>query len=270
MSIKIGVAFPSRGLAFSRTAQELLDNLEGYDYDIFFSHGLPIPLCFEKPLKQALKGDYTHIWFVEDDMILPEETLSAMLLMDDPVVTMDYPVSPKGQGAVLEADGRVYISGTGCLLVKREVFDHLKKPYFRTDVKWGIVNHGKFIRITAQPNDSDTYGSHDVTFSMKLLKAEIPISVAGKIGQRKLVALGKSGSNNGAHQIEEWHKVVPNFLIKQTKEYPVVPVGKLVTVQTKDGELNVHPSHAKKLIAKGIATASPKRTVGVDFGDVLL
>lgn len=266
--MKIAVILPSRGLIFSRTAQELLNNLEGYDYEIFFAHGLPIPDCFNKPLERALRGSFTHIWFVEDDMIIPEESLSAMLLMDDPVVTMDYPVSKDGQGAVFEADNRVIFTGTGCLLVKREVFDVLKPPYFRTDIKWNAVNHGKFIRFTAQESTRlDSYGLHDVTFGIRLWKAHIPISIAGTIGQRKLIALGKAGSNNGAHQIEDWIKVKPNYMLKKFQAYPIVPVGKLITVQTKDGEITVHPTYAKKLIKAGLATASPKLTVGIDYGE---
>lgn len=266
--MRIAVIFPSRGLAFSRTCEELLDNLEGYDYDIFFAHGLPIPLCFERPLSRALRGSYTHIWMVEDDMILSDGTLDSLLLMDAPVATMDYPVSKDGQGSVFQVDGKVIFCGTGCLLIKREVFDVLQPLYFRTDIRWNPINHGKFIRFTAQENTrDDVYGLHDVTFGIKLYKAGIPISVAGIIGQRKLLALGKAGSNEGAHQIEEWTNIKPNYLLKKLKKHPVVPIGKLITVQTEEGELTVHPTHAKKLIKAGIAAESPKSSIGIDCGE---
>lgn len=268
---KIAVILPSRGMMFSRTAEELLNNLEGYDYDIFFSHGLPIPLCFEKPTVKALYGSYSHLWYVEDDMILPEGTLDAMLIADVPVATMDYPVSREGQGVVFEADGRILFTGTGCLLVKREVFDIVRPPYFRTDVKWNAVNRGKFIRFTANKiSNLEGYGLHDVNFGLKLYKAEIPISCVGTIGHRKLKAWGKAGTNDGAHQIEEWTKVKKDFLLKRLQSYPVVPIGKLITVMTSDGEVTVHPTHAKKLIKAGIAQEMPKRTVGVDYNEVEL
>lgn len=269
-TMKIAVILPSRGLMFSRTADELLQNLEGYDYEIFFAHGLSIPECFIVPLNRALKGDFTHVWFVEDDMILPEETLSAMLLMDSPVVTMDYPVSRTGQGAVFsDKAGRVIFSGTGCLLVKREVFDKLKKPYFRTDIKWNVQNYGDFIRMTANlmPNVAG-YGLHDVTFGIKLWKAGIPISVAGKIGQRKLKALGKPGTNEGAHQIENWTKLKPNYLYKKYKKMPVQPTGILVEVQTLAGPLMVHPDKAKKMYKTGMAARIPKQSVTIDYNEV--
>lgn len=267
--MRIAVIFPSRGLTFSQTAAELLRNLEGYEYDIFFAHGEPIPDCFEKPLKKALRGSYTHIWFVEDDMILPDETLSAMLLHDAEVVTMDYPVSKSGQGATfLNKEGEVIFSGTGCLLVKREVFDMIKKPYFRTDIRWSAANYGSFVRLTAMQitNPSlEGYGLHDTNFGIKLYSAGIKTVVAGKIGQRKLKALGKPGTNDGAHQIEEWTKLKPNVLLKKFQSQPVLPLGKLVEVQTISGKINVMPDKAKKLIKAGIATAVKTKSVGFDF-----
>lgn len=270
--MKIAVILPSRGLIFSETADELLQNLTGFDYDIFFSHDNPIPLCFEKPLRTALRGSYTHIWFVEDDMILPYDVLQTMLDADVPVATYDYPVTKSGQGAVLsDAEGRVVFCGTGCMLVKRGVFDKLRKPYFRTDVRWNAINYGKFVRLTAMQINNPSlpaYGLHDTNFGIKLWQAGIPISVVGKCGQRKLLKLGKAGSNHGAHQIEEWHKLRPNVLYKKFKKLQVQPIGKLVTVQTMSGELNVLPEKAKKLIKAGVATAIPHASIGFDFNGV--
>lgn len=267
-SIRIAVIFPSRGLCFSKTADELLQNLQGFDYDIFFSHGQPIADCFEKPLRKALRSSYSHIWVVEDDMVLPESTLEAMLIMDAPVVAMDYPVSKEGQGSMFKTKERqVIFAGTGCLLIKREVFDILRPLYFRTDIRWGAVNYGDFIRFTANytPTAPSGYGLHDVNFGMKLWQVGIPISDAGKIGQRKLVALGKAGSNDGAHQIEEWTKIKPDFLFKKFKSMPPQPLGKLVPVNTVDGELLVHPDKARKLIKAGVATKPTKRSVVIDY-----
>lgn len=272
MSIKIAVVLPSRGLIFSETADELLQNLEGYDYEIFFAHGLSIPECFERPLTEALKGDFSHIFFCEDDQILPDDILDSMIITDVPVATCEYPVSKDGQGVIFRTkEGVVLFCGTGCTLVKREVFDKIKAPYFRTDIRWNIANYGTFIRITANQGanpELEGYGLHDVTFGMKLYKAGIPISVIGTIGQRKLIKLGKSGSNDGAHQIEEWTKVKPDVLFKRLKSYPKQPIGKLITVQTVSGELMVHPDKAKTLIKSGMATAIPKRSVVVDYNEV--
>jgi hypothetical protein len=129
-----------------------------------------------------------------------------------------------------------------------------------------MKNHGDFIRLTAEENTrDDVYGLHDVTFGLKLHKFGIPISVLGTIGQRKLISLGRAGTNDGAHSIEEWTKVIPNVILKRVKKYPVVPIGNLMSVMTKKGEITVHPDHGKKLIKQGIATPIPKLKVGIDY-----
>lgn len=270
--VKIAVVCPSRGLIFSETADELLQNLQGYDYDIFFAHDLPIPLCFEKPLQRALEGSYSHIWFVEDDMLLPDDILDAMLIADVPVATCDYPVSKEGQGAVFKnAEGDVIFTGTGCTLVKTEVFQKLSYPYMRTDIRWNATNYGKFVRLTANQITNpklEGYGLHDTNFGLKLWQAGIPIEVIGVVGQRKLIALGKAGTNEGAHNIEEWTTVKPDVLLKKFQSAPAMPIGVLTTVQTVSGELTVHPDKAKKLIKSGVATAIPHKSIVIDYNEL--
>lgn len=270
--MKIAVILPSRGLIFSQTADELLQNLQELDYEIFFSHGRPIPECFEKPVTEALRGSFTHLWLVEDDMILPPTILHDMLDMDVPVVACDYPVSPEGQGALFkDKEGRVVFSGTGCLLVKRAVFDKLSKPYFRSDIRWNAVNHGGFIRFTANRitnPDIGGYGLHDVNFGIKLWEASIPISEARSIGQRKLIKLGETGTNDGAHQIETWTKLKPDYLLKRYLKTKPQPMGKLVEVQTLDGPLLVHPDKAKKMYKAGVAQKVKQQSVVFDFNEI--
>src|SRR4051812_9654624 len=123
-SIKVGVILPSRGLMFSETADEILQNLKGIDHKFFFSHRQPIPDCFEKPTNRALLDDsITHLWFVEDDMKLAPDTLSKLLVVNRAVVTVDYPVNADGRGSIFKVDKQIVFCGTGCLLVKREVFN---------------------------------------------------------------------------------------------------------------------------------------------------
>ena len=270
VSVKIGVIFPSRGLIFSRTAQELLDNLKGYDYQIFFAHGRPIPDCFETPLQMALfDANITHIWIVEDDMVLPKGTLKKLLDADKAVVTADYPITKEGRGSVFrDASKKVLFCGTGCLLIKKEVFNELKSPYFRTDTKWNVKNYGEYIKFTAVHNESgDGYGLHDITFSFELHDLNIPIHVIPtKLGQRKLIALGKSGTNNGAHQIETWTKIIKDKRLKEIQSYPPEKKGDLVQVMSGTETMNVSKEHAVKLIKLGKAKAVPKKKSYIDWG----
>lgn len=263
----IAVILPSRGLIFSETAEEIINNLKGIPHKFFFAHELPIPDCFEVPVTKALKDpEITHLWIVEDDMVLAPDTLKQMLGKNKAVVTVDYPVNTEGMGAVFKVGGEVIYCGTGCLLIQRAVFDELKPPYFRTDMRWGIKNFGKYLKMNVSHDPSVGYGYQDVNFCMELYHQNIPIHlIPGTLSQRKLVALGKAGSNNGAHQIEVWKTVKKDYLLKELKKSPVLPSGNLVSVNTPTGEVTVSKTHAKKLIKEGLATAMPVRPIVVDW-----
>lgn len=270
-SVKIAVILPSRGLMFSRTAEDLLKNLKGYDYKIYFAHYRPIPECFNEPLRRALSDDvYTHVWFVEDDMKMPSDTLKTLLEKDKAVVTADYPVNKDKRGAIFEIDNRIIFCGTGCLLVRAEVFDELKEPYFHTERKWNIKNYGEYFKMTANKNKSiKGYGLHDVNFCMDLYRKDIHIHKVDKVlGQRKLKRLGDDGTNNGAHEIEEWNEVEKDQMIKKIKSWPVEKSGDLVSVIMKDGnEIQTSKQHAEKLINNKLAKKAPKRKLVINWNE---
>lgn len=271
----IAVILPSRGLANSRTLEDILKNVKGLEYRIFFSHRKPIPQCFEDPTQEALyhntvknPHNVTHLWFVEDDMSIPPRTLKTMLAMDKAVVTADYPVNKEGKGAVFyDGSGKAIFCGTGCLLVKAEVFSELREPYFRSDIKWNCKNlGGGRIKFSAISGENDGYGGHDINFCMQLNRVGIPIHVISrKLSQRKLLALGKQGSNNGQHSFEEWTTVKKDYTLKKILKWPIAPTGKLITVSTPTGLVNTSQEHANKLIEKGLAAALPQTACVIDY-----
>jgi hypothetical protein len=112
---------------------------------------------------------------------------------------------------------------------------------------------------------------HDVTFCIKLWKNGVLIKVLPiKLGQRKLLELGKSGSNNGAHKIEVWTKIVKNLALKKVQSNPLATgaKGKLVTVDTPTGAVNTTRSHADALVSQGLAHYPPKRYTIIDDSEV--
>ncbi len=268
----VAVVIPSRGLVFSASADEIMQNVRGIPHTFYFSHKRPIPECFELPVLKALKdATVTHLWLVEDDMIIPPDTLQTMLDMDVAVVTADYPTNKNGMGAVFrDAGGKPLIMGTGCTLVKREVFDELKAPYFRTDIRWNVKNMDGYIKIAgAVTGQIEGYGLHDVNFSMNMHRLEVPIHVIDTIlGQRKLVALGKAGSNDGAHTIEEWRKVKKDYLLKEIRKWPKQNMGELISVMTPSGEITVSKQHGQKLLKKGLAAKMPRAYSQIDWGSI--
>lgn len=270
MSVKVAVILPSRGLMFSHTADEILQNLKGIDHRFFFSHRKPIPDCFETPTNLALDDEsITHLWFVEDDMILPPDTLTKMLDRNLAVITVNYPTTDKKDASVLSIKGQVLYGGTGCTLVKREVFKELREPYFRDDIAWKPKNFGDYIKFTAVKRKDKGYGYHDVNFFMNLYKLEIPVHKTDfTLGQRKLKALGKAGTNDGAHQIDEWHEVMEDRFFK-LKDLPVEETGDLMEINTPTGNFMAKEEHAEKLIKAGLASKMPKRAIVLDDSEIL-
>jgi hypothetical protein len=271
--MKVAVILPSRGLIFSQTAEEILNNLKGIPHKIFFSHKKPIPECFESPTELALKDKtITHLWFVEDDMVIPPNTLQKMLDEDVNVITCDYPTNKDGRGSVFyDNGGSVVFCGTGCLLVKRKVFDTISKPYFTDKIRWSMLNYGEALKMIASTNTGDGYGLHDITFCIKLWKTGVLIRVLPvKLGQRKLLSLGKAGSNDGAHNVEVWTKVVKNMRLKALQAQPIALGArtKLVTVDTPSGGVTTSRAHADNLVAQGLAEYPPVRYTIIDDSEV--
>lgn len=271
---KVGIVIPSRGLMFSRTAEEIERETRGMRRQFYFAHGKPIPECFESPVQRALSDlDNTHVLIVEDDMKMHQNAVWEAFDAGEDVVTYDYPITKRGRGAVFAGkDGKPLFCGTGFMLIKREVFDKLKAPYFRSDISWNIQNDAGRLRFVGSYNgNSDlVYGLHDVTFGIKLWKAGIPITVLPKtLGQRKLVALGKQGTNDGAHNIEEWNKVIPNYQLNKYLKVPdsLSSKSKLVTLETDKGEFQATKEHAEKLVYLAIArNIDPDKIVVDDSG----
>ena len=269
--MKVGIILPSRGLLFSRTAEEIHANHQTVPSKFFFAHKRPLPQCFEEPTLQALADEtITHLFYVEEDMALPGIILKQMLNLDTDVVTCDYPVTKDGKGAVFSVGGEVIYCGTGCLLVKREVFDRIALPYFRSDIRWTPYNYGKTVKLAGSMYLDEGYGLHDVTFGVKLYQAGVKIHVFSKVGQRKLVKLGQAGTNNGAHSIEQWQKIKKDYAFKKIMASPLATgaKGELVTVDTPTGGLRVTRKHAKNLIKQGLATPIDEKKVIIDDSEV--
>lgn len=101
-------------------------------------------------IKQALENNCTHIFFMDDDMIFPPDTLMKLLVHDKPIVTALYllrsfphrpaffdkaypdgkckfaPLVPGMTGLVKGVN-----AGLGAVLIKTEVFTRMEEPYVR-------------------------------------------------------------------------------------------------------------------------------------------
>lgn len=201
---------PSRGLMFSETLDELLQELEGFKYRIYWAHAKPLPLCFEEPTQKALKDkDVYALLFCEDDMLIPKGMLKEMFEMKYPAVAMDYPFQQDGDSTCLHnPNGMAYWTGTGFMLVAREVLENMEKPIWRTDTTFDPFIDKDTIHFWPRKLDKVHYGLQDLRFGLLLYSAGLPILPMKRTGgQRKLRALGTPHSNQGAHDIYELTKV---------------------------------------------------------------
>ena len=208
MVSNIAVIFPSRGMSYSKTCDELLKELCGLQYTFFFSVGNTLPDCFNLPIEEALKNEkFTHILVVEDDMIIPRKILRHMLAKEYPVVALDYPFKADYEATTLhDPSGMAIYTGTGFMLIERWVLDAMPKPIFRTDTAWDmmITKENKLVMWSRDVSKIKTYGLHDVNFGITMWSNNIPIMVMPQTaGQRKLKKLGQVGVNKGCHDIEE-------------------------------------------------------------------
>ena len=118
-----------------------------------YAHG--VASAREKLAEDFLNTDYTHLLHLDSDIVLRPDTIQRMLELDKDVVVARYhetsnqrlpeafkhsrvpfrrdaPIDFK-QNEILKFpknDGSVILSGLGLVLVRREIYDKLKKPYY--------------------------------------------------------------------------------------------------------------------------------------------
>jgi len=214
---KLAVVLPSRGLMFSETFEELLNELQDFRYEIFWAHERPLPECFNEPTERALADPEVYaVLFCEDDMVIPKGILKQMFNQQYPVVALDYPFKNNGDSTVLnDPNGFAYWSGTGFLLAARQVLEAFPKPIWRTDTAYDTMIKGNALLFWPRKLKKIAYGLHDVHFGMVLYSQGMPVKMMARTaGQRKLVHLGKAGVNNGRHEIRVIDKVGRDMVIK--------------------------------------------------------
>lgn len=145
-----------------------------------------VAYCRNQAVHDCLQGGYSHLWFIDDDVYVPPQSLVSLLEMQQDVAAGVYP-SIKVRNAddlraetyiVAGKDGQwfrqwfkgirqVDVVGAGCLLIGRDVFAKVKFPWFR----WpeGIVN-GEHIRK-----------SDDLDFCERCIAAGIGVFVNGDV-----------------------------------------------------------------------------------------
>jgi hypothetical protein len=206
----LAVVVPSRGLMYSETLEDLLGELEGFKYKIFWSHQRSLPEAFEIPTQEALRDPSVYaILIVEDDMIIPKGSLREMFAQNYPVVALDYPFQQNGDATTLhDPKGMAFWTGTGFILIARQVLENLPNPIWRVGTTFDPFIDKDTLHFWPRKLEGTHYGLHDLYFGLVCYSAGMPIMVLERTaGQRKLKALGTPHSNQGAHDIYELTEV---------------------------------------------------------------
>lgn len=186
---------PSRGLIHSRTIEQVLKNVTGHKVTFFLSHDLPLPDSFNDVVGRALKAPVSHIWLVEDDIKLPPDILSKMLALDKPLVSVDSPMVVN-KSTVRRQNGYT-LTGTGCMLIKAEVFKALGEPYFRS-----VARDASTLKVLKVPM---RWGGQDYDFCIRAHDAGFPLMLFDEpAGQYRVTEYGDHENNHGWHKIIEW------------------------------------------------------------------
>lgn len=181
----------------------IFQNIKGKDCELYMSHDLPIPDCFNKPLNKALLDDPELIWFVEEDMYLPSNTLDKMVELYEAgnlVISSEYADRRTGRTLVTRnSKGEVLYSGMGCLLIHNSVLRKMEEPIIRTGVFWLKDDDYEYHpELTAKG-----YGTQDVYLSWKIREQGHKIVLVDMdIGHLSLIEKSEDIINNGQHKIE--------------------------------------------------------------------
>lgn len=168
-------------------------NLEGRDFKLFLTHDKPIPDCFNDLTERAIEWGATHIWYVEEDMAFPKDTLDRLINSKAAVATIDYPVSDK-YNVVDQEDGVYNKFGTGCTLIEVTTFGRAGREW-RSDISY-ILPDWRPIQTKGRE-----YGQQDVDFAQRCKQAGVTVKVVGKGNQYRVIKQGEGHTNQGWHEI---------------------------------------------------------------------
>lgn len=177
LKTKIAIALPTNRLIKPKTVQSLADLIVhgGFNFEIIIaSEGFTIAENRLYCVCQAIKRGCSHIFFVDDDMIFPPDTLEKLMAHKKEVVGVNlYSRCLPLKSTIIflpesyDLDGDDYephipdhlfeVEGVtgGCLLIDLSIMDKLKKPWFGFETnEFGITTLGEDIWFTRRAREA--------------------------------------------------------------------------------------------------------------------
>ncbi len=195
--LNIAIILTSRGVLSTRMKESVERELQALSipHRFYYAHGEKIPDCFNRPTGEALKGPCNYIWYVEEDIVVPEGGLSAMLEMSraekNGVVAINYPLRQyrtRSEGWFRQGTHYKFRSwvGLGCTLVRRDVFTTMIEkgisPFFKpanlVAVHRGSASKRRELMIV---EGRRRYGGQDIYFCYFVRKIGYEICVVDNL-----------------------------------------------------------------------------------------
>lgn len=246
MEVRIIAAIPTRGALVTECIASVHENLKHLEYslmhqynsseirvstDMVFTWDKKLPDGHNETVKQALKLGATHIWMVEEDVIVPPGTLLKMLQKDEAYVVADYPEKSEDRRSYIarypvnDPIYNIYWSHTGCTLIKREIFEKFPYPWFENQYTYEVTpQHGDLL-FTRLEKECD-YGGHDLVFGVKMREAGLKMHEVPVVCTHARLIWNNSRDNDGRHTIEKYstigrpsavHDIIEDRLVEGSK-----------------------------------------------------
>jgi len=111
---------------------------------LLIKQGVLVHVNRDNIVLDALKEDFTHLFFVDSDVCFAPDTLDKLLAHDKDIIAANYNmrIVPQTPTVRMMENGKLvvkdlpkglfkcYAAGTGCMLIKMEVFKKLSRPWF--------------------------------------------------------------------------------------------------------------------------------------------
>ena len=210
---------PTRGLIFTKAIEALDRELREFPHARAYTTDLPLPDCRNKLIEIAKSQQlypFDYYLLMDDDVIIPNGGLKAMLKLDADVAFIDYPAHFLGKNEGLGTaaykiwkegmkpeECEVEWGGLGCVLTKAEVFKRISPPYFR---KGGRLYERDKNGQVVYYGESGGDGGEDFEFFQDCKKLgmsikQVPNMVAGHAKVMRHIGIVESGKYVKQHEI---------------------------------------------------------------------
>jgi GT2 family glycosyltransferase len=143
--MKLAIGLPTDGLVKSETVEGLVMAAQHFDSKVIIETSSSVLYNRNKIVEIAKKEGCTHLLFVDSDMRFNHLDIDQLLRADKDIISGIYNLRKhplitivrmkEGDEIVIPKElpkelFKCHSTGAGCLLIKMEVFEKLKKPYF--------------------------------------------------------------------------------------------------------------------------------------------